>query len=138
MFVPMIVALIAVFAILSLLRAAIGYVGVRRDGSADFHYRKDQGLLPRGLDDADDFSAAYKQAHGPRGALFFGIGAAIAAALTYPILGIWVFIFEHGWRLAGQPREFEPGYLVWQFMLFGAMIVTYAMIAWLTARLYHS
>lgn len=118
-------------------KALFGYQSLSKQGHDDFKYRSEQNMLPSNLTDESDYVDAYKRAHGPAGTLHIAGALLSAALLTYPLLGALVFIFEHGWRAAGQPRAYEPGYLVWQFMLFAGVIIFYAFIAWLTARLYY-
>jgi hypothetical protein len=61
----------------------------------------------------------------------------LLSVLTWPLLKSLELIFEYGWRWGGQDRAYEPGYLVWQFMLFGGVIVGWAVIVYWGARLYH-
>lgn len=117
-------------------RIWLGYRNLTSEAVTDFEYKRDQKML-----DADYGQAAYVRAyrrlHAPRGAAYV-LGILLAcAALTFPMLGIMTFLFEYGWRLGGQDRTFEPGYLVWQFMLLAGLIIGWAMIAWYGARRYY-
>lgn len=119
------------------LRAMTGYRGLSDDARREYHFRREDGLLDETVSEAQ-FVSAYRSAHGPRGAIYFALTLIFVALMTWPLLVALEWGYEYLWRWSGQPREFEPGYLVWQFILFGGLIAGWAGSAFLGARLYYS
>jgi len=118
------------------LRAFLGYRAVAKDAEADYDYKIMEGMLDKRLT-REGYVRAYKRFNNPRSTAFVGIGMASILLLTVPAMIVIQFIYEHLWRLGGQSRTFEPGFLVWQFTLFFSMIGVWTGIGYLTARRYH-
>jgi len=131
-----IVGIALVLAVILGLRAVLGSRPLDAEARQDFRFREAEGLNDGKLTE-DQYAKAYRRFHGPRGAAYASVTLFGIALLTAPLLGILSLLFEYGWRLGGQQREFEPGYLVWQFMLFMGMIAGWAILGWIGARFYH-
>lgn len=119
------------------LRAMTGYRGLSDEARREYRFRREDGLLDGSVSE-DQFVTAYRRSHGPRSAVYVALTFIFVAAMTWPLLVAMEWGYEYLWRWSGQPREFEPGYLVWQFMLFGGLIAGWACSAFLGARVYYS
>lgn len=84
------------------------------------------------------FVRAYRKVNMPRFSMYMAGGALLILALT-PIafalinVGLWGV-----WKFSGESRVFEPGYLVWEFSIFFALIAIWALIGAFVARKYHA
>ncbi len=85
----------------------------------------------------DEFVAAYRHVHGPRGQVYV-LGALTAAALATPIILAALYGAWHwGWVLSDKPRLYAPGNLLSQFFLFFGLIGAWVLIASRFAARYH-
>lgn len=123
-------------AVIFAFRAFLGYRVIERDAAADYRYKAANDMVSIDVTQ-DHYVKAYRRLHGPRGSAYIAISLLATTVLTLPLLGLLSFLFEYAWRLGGQDRAFEPGYLVWQFMIFGGMIVGWSLIAYFFARRYY-
>lgn len=117
-------------------RAYLGYRAVAKDAEADYTYKFSEGMLDKRLS-REGYIRAYKRYNNPRSTAFVGIGMASILLLTVPAMLLIQFIYENVWQLSGQSRMFEPGFLVWQFVLFFSILGIWTTIGYLTARRYH-
>ncbi|MEE9347210.1 MAG: hypothetical protein V3U82_03380 [Robiginitomaculum sp.] len=127
--------LLAVAAIAAVI-ALIGYRALGPAARRDYAYKSKHNILGDPVDEAG-YVRAYGRYHAPRRAAYIAGTLVLMALLTAPFLAFLTFMFEYSWRLGGQERAYEPGYLVWQFMLFGAVIAGWALVAFLGARRYY-
>jgi len=128
--------IIGAIALLYGLRALLGYRAVARDAEADYEYKRSEGMIDKRLTRAA-YIRAYKRFNNPRSTAFVGIGMASILLLTVPAMLVIQFIYKNLWQISGQSRVFEPGFLVWQFVLFFSMIGIWTAIGYVTARRYH-
>lgn len=128
---------LAVLALILGLRSWLGRRQVRADARADYAYKVEQNMIPAGLS-LDGYETIYMRVHGPRAQSYMFLGA-MAILIGTPIA---MFILQQGlnmfYNLSGQSRIIEPGFLVWQFLIFFGLLITWAGIAYLVARRYHS
>ncbi len=130
---------IAIFAVIGLvyaLRAFLGYRNVARDAEADYKYKQPEGMIDTRLS-KDGYIRAYKRFHNPRGSAYVAGAIAAIIILTGPAMALLGFILEKIWQLSGRPRNIEPGFLVWQFIIFFSIIGFWVFIASRAARRYH-
>jgi len=125
------------FAVIFGLRSVIGTVRVRQDARSDYDYKKTQNMIPAGLSQTD-YEQIYRRVYGPRSQTYLCLGA-LAVLVGTPI-GFFILqrLFDLAYHLSGQSREIEPGFLVWQFMIFFGLLFTWGLIVFCVARLYHS
>ena len=136
MLIYLIVGIALTLSVILALRAIIGYAPLLREGKQEYRLHVKQGLTFGELTEAQ-YAKAYRRFHGPRSAVYACLTLVVIALMTAPLLGLLSLVFEYGWRLGGQQRTFEPGHLVWQFMLFMGMIAGWALIGFIGARLYY-
>lgn len=131
-----ILGLLALIATFHSVKAVLGYLAVAKDAESDYQYKTERAMVPMKLP-KESYLAIYKRVNNPRGSAYVA-GGLWAILLTTPIL-----FFVLGWilnaiyNLSGQNRVIEPGYLVWQFMLFFLVVMIWAGIAYAVARHYH-
>lgn len=131
-----VITICLIVAFIFALRTLTGYRGLTEEARREFKYRTEDGLVSPNLSE-DNFVTAYRRAHAPRGAAFIAM-TMIAVCLMTPVLLIAMeWGYEYLWRWTGQSRDFEPGYLVWQFMLFAGLLVGWAVTAYFGAQLYY-
>ena len=133
---PLIFGPVILAALVYTVRAAAGWVSVRRDAGVDFDYRSANGMVPAGVD-RDAYVATYNRVNGPRGATHAAVALWGVLLATPVIAKMLEFLLEQLWQASGQSRVFEPGYLVWMFFIFFGMMGTWAAIAFVVARHYH-
>ena len=131
-----VLAICLMLSVVFTLRAVTGYRGLSDEAKQEYQFRREDGLMSDAVSETQ-FVEAYRRAHGPRGAVYFALTLVFVAVMTWPLLVAMEWGYEYLWRWSGQPREFEPGYLVWQFMLFGGLITGWALSAFLGARAYY-
>lgn len=129
-------ALLAVFALIYGVRAFIGFRNVARDAEADYAFKSDQNMIDSRLDQ-EGYIRAYKRFHNPRGLLYMASGMSAILILTAPALLLIQTLLNQLWIYSGRSRVFEPGFLVWQFIIFFSVIGVWAAIAYCTARQFH-
>jgi len=130
------IALLALIGVVYGIRAYIGYKAVARDAEEDYNYKHPQGMIDKRLS-KDGYIRAYKRFHNPRGSVYVASGIATILILTGPAMAVLEFVLEQIWQLSGRPRSIEPGFLVWQFIIFFSVIGFWVFIASKTARRYH-
>lgn len=129
-------ALLGVIALIYGVRAFVGFRNVARDAQADYAFKADQNMIDRRLDQ-DGYIRAYKRFHNPRGLLYMAGGISAILILTAPALLLIQTLLHQVWIFSGRSRVFEPGFLVWQFIIFFSIIGIWATIAYFTARRFH-
>lgn len=130
------VALLAVIAAFYGLQAVIGYRNVARDAEEDYDYRQPQGMIDKRLS-RDDYIKTYRRVHNPRRPAYVATSVVLILALTWPAMAVIGFALEQLYQFTGRSRVFEPGFLVWQFSIFFAVIMIWASIGYSMARRYH-
>lgn len=136
MLVYMVIAVMLFIAAVNAVRAVFISARVTGEAREDYTYRKAHDMIDPGVSE-DRFIKAYKRCHGARGPIYGALTLLAAAVLTPPLLAFISISYEYLWRWTGQDRAFEPGYLVWQFILFGCVIGGWALIGHIGARLYY-
>ena len=128
--------LMAALALIFGLRAALGWVRVRKDARDDYVYKQGNNMMPGALTQSD-YEKIYCRVYGPRGPIY--VAAAMVGILVLTPLAMIAFEFLLNWiyNLSGQNRVIEPGYLVWQFFLFFGMIAVWVTIGYVASRRYH-
>jgi len=129
--------MVALLALIYGVRAFIGYRKVAQDAQTDYDYRSGENMLPKHITH-DGFIKAYKRHNNPRGSAYMAAGLSAILILTAPALMIIQFLLHQLWLLNDKSRVFEPGFLVWQFFIFFAIIAVWAGIAYITALKYHA
>lgn len=130
------IALLAVVGLVYGLRAFLGYRSVARDAQSDYDYKQPQGMIDARLS-REGYIRAYKRFHNPRGSAYVAGAIAAILILTGPAMALLEFILEQVWQLSGRPRSIEPGFLVWQFIIFFSVIGFWVFIASRAARRFH-
>ena len=125
--------LAAVFAV----RALLIIRGLPGEAKSEYDHRKAAKMISADVTETD-FISAYKRVHGARSALYAAGTLFAVAALTPLLLRLLEFLYNLLWIVGGQQREFEPGWLVWQFMLFAGVIAGWALIGFIGARFYYA
>ncbi|MGJ8564317.1 MAG: hypothetical protein ACSHXY_12295 [Alphaproteobacteria bacterium] len=131
-----IIIAVALIALTYFVRALLGYRRVASDAAADYAYKYGEGML-EGWEDEADYVAAYKRFHAPRSAAYVASAMGGVLVLTYPAFSVINFLLEQFWILTGRSEVFHPGYLVWQFLIFFAILFLWAAIIYFTARRFH-
>ncbi|MEM7727997.1 MAG: hypothetical protein AAF311_01850 [Pseudomonadota bacterium] len=127
---------VALAALAFSVRALFGWAGLSREAREDYAYRRDQGMIPATVGE-DAFVAIYRRVNGPRSATYVAAtlwGVLLATPVIAKVLEI---LLDGLWRLSGRSRVFEPGYLVWAFLIFFGLLAAWAALAYLAARRYH-
>lgn len=118
------------------LRAALGYRNVARDAQDDYDYKAQHNMLPMALS-KDGYIRAYRRFNNPRGPLYVAVVMASILILT-PVAMIAIqFLLEQLYQITGRSRVFEPGYLVWQFLIYFLLLLSWASIAYFGARRFY-
>ncbi len=118
------------------LRAVFGYYNIARDAKADYDYKYPQGMIDKRLDE-ESYVRVYRRVHNPRSSAYIAGTIFAIFAITPITMTIFEFIYEIIYNLSGQSRVIEPGFLVWQFLIFFFVIFNCAAIAYFIARRYH-
>lgn len=117
-------------------RAFFGYRNVARDAQDDYRYKQEHNMLPSGISH-DGYINAFRRFHNPRGPLYVALTLTALMVLTPVVMIIIQFFLEQLYQATGRSRVFEPGYLVWQFMIFFLMIGSWAGIAYSGAKQFY-
>lgn len=136
MLIYMVIIILLGLALVNAVRAVIVSTRIRREAPEDFKYRQTHGMIDASATE-NDFTKAFKRSHGARGSVYAAVTLFSAAILTPPLLAFISISYDFIWRMTGQDRAFEPGYLVWQFILFGSVIGGWCLIGYIGARLYY-
>lgn len=118
------------------IRAYIGFRNVAQDAEADYAFKQKENMLDPRLS-KDGYIRAYRRFHNPRALGYMAAGITAILLLTAPALSLLQILLNQVWIWSGRSRVFEPGYLVWQFFIFFAVIGIWAFIAYVTARQFH-
>ena len=94
-------------------------------------------MLSEGISETA-YVRAYKRYHAPRAPLHVAGVLSAIAALTLPALGLFYWITFTLWELNGKDKVFAPGLLVHSLLMFFLIIFFWALLAFLTAKNYHS
>ena len=124
------------FALIFGLRSLLGTFRVRQDARSDYDYKKSQDMIPAGLNQ-DDYEQIYRRVYGPRSQTYLCLGALAVLVGTPIAFFILQRLLDLAYHLSGQSRTIEPGFLVWQFMIFFGLLITWGLIVFSVARLYH-
>ena len=130
---------IAIFTVIGLvyaLRAFIGYRAVARDAEDDYNYKQPQGMIDKRLS-KEGYIRAYKRFHNPRGPAYVAAAVGAILVLTWPAMALLELILEQAWQLSGRSRVIEPGFLVWQFIIFFSIIGIWVAISYVVSKRYH-
>lgn len=130
------IVILAVIGLVYALRAFLGYRNVARDAEEDYNYKHPQGMIDKRLSKAG-YIRAYKRFHNPRGSAYVAGAIAAILILTWPAMALLEFILEQAWQLSGRSRAIEPGFLVWQFIIFFSIIGIWVAISYISAKRYH-
>ena len=123
-------------ALIFTIKAVFGYMTVRSDALADFDYKSKEGMVDRRLT-KDAYVRAYCRYNAPRSTAYIGATFWAILLLTYPALAVIQFVLDKWWVASGRSVVIEPGFLVWQFIIFFSVIGLWAAIAFSSARRYH-
>lgn len=123
-------------ALIFTIKALWGYRQVRADAISDYAYRTQEGMLSDRISQ-ERYVRAYCRFNAPRSTAYMAGAFWAILLLTYPFLALIQFVLEQWWIATGRSVVIEPGFLVWQFMIFFAVIGLWAAIAYVTARRYH-
>lgn len=125
-----------VAALLSL-RAFLGYREVARDAEDDYRFKTDQNMIDKGLTQ-EVYTRAYRRFYAPRSKAYMA-GGLMALIVSTPIaFGLINFLLTQLWIATGKSKIYEPGFFVWQFMIFFAILATWALIIYLVARRFYA
>lgn len=130
------VALLAAIGLLYGLRAFFGYRNVSQDAIDDYDYKQERGMLD-GKVSREGYIQVFKRLHNPRRPAYIAMTILAILVLTWPIMAVLSFLLELLYQVTGRNRVFEPGFLVWQFSIFFAIILSWTGIAYFMARRYH-
>ncbi len=130
-------AFVGVLAIIYGLRAVLGYRQVARDAEEDFDFKSGQGMVDKRLS-RDGYIRAYKRFYAPRSKAYIAWALGAILVLTAPALALINFLLLQVWKASGNSKLYEPGFFLWQFMIFFAVIATWALIFYVAARRYHA
>lgn len=129
-------AVIGLIASVFVLRAWRGYRRVAQDAESDYVYKSDQKMIDPRMT-KDGYIRAYKRFYAPRSLAYAGAGFAAVLILTPLVVVIYSIVSVQLWTLAGQPLEYAPKTLVWQFFMFFATIAMWGSIAYFAAARFH-
>lgn len=129
--------LFLVIGLFILVRALLTSRRISREAVEEYEFRRADKALPRGAE-RPGFVKAYRRVYAPRKGLFTGAAITAIALLTIPAIALMEFLGELAWTMSGKPYEYGPETLLWQFMLFFAIIAFWGSIFFLAARFYHS
>ncbi len=117
-------------------RAFLGYRSVARDAEADYTYK-----IQNGMDDPrlnkEGYISAYKRFYNPRGTLYVAATLAAMVILTPVALIIIQFLLEQLYQISGRSRVIEPGFLVWQFFIYFLLLMSWALMCYVSARQFY-
>lgn len=131
-----VLGLVGLVAILCGLRAILSYRAVAGDAQTDYAYKSERGMIPKELSKSR-YIEIYRRVNNPRAAGYAASGLGIILAATPFIFWGLEWGLRTLYNLSGQDRVIEPGYLVWQFIIFFAVLMIWAAIIYAVARRYH-
>jgi|GEM_PF-1984181 len=118
------------------LKAWFGYRHLERDAAADWDYLVAENMQDLRLT-KPAYMRAYQKVHAPRAALYLALAIATIGLITVPAFALINATLWGFWLLMEKSRDYEPGYLVWQFFIFFGLIALWVSVALLYARRYH-
>ena len=118
------------------MRAVHGYRPASQDDRTDYDFKHSEGMLNSGAS-REEYIRAYKRAHAPRSLVYIALGLITITFLTGPAIRLLHFLLEKFWILTGRDIVFEPGFLVWKFLIFFGLIGIWASIVYVFARHFH-
>lgn len=125
-----------ILAVIFAARAFMGYKAVKRDAQEDFIYKNERSMIDPRLSEAG-YKRAYIRFYAPRKAVYTALSFAAVAVLTVPVLGVIRFSLIKIWELSGKPDEIQPGFLVFNLMMMIGLIMFWAFIFFINARVYY-
>ncbi|NNE57435.1 MAG: hypothetical protein HKN36_04945 [Hellea sp.] len=127
---------IALMAVYFIIRAMLGYKQIARDADAEYSHRKAQGTVDKRLS-REGYVRAYRRYYAPRNLTYIGITLAMILFLTPLLVMLYGIVSTKLWEMAGQPLEYAPSSLVWQFFMYFSVIGMWGLIAYQVAKIYH-
>lgn len=127
---------LAVMAGIFILRAWFGYRTVERDALADYDYKSGNDMIPAGLS-KEAYIDVYRRVNNPRDQAYMGGALALILVATPVLFYLLEWVLRMIYNYSGQSRVIEPGYLVWQFLLFFMVIGCWVAIGYVAAQRYH-
>jgi len=119
-----------------LVKGLIGYGKIAREAGREFDVREKDDALGMNIS-RDGFVRAYRRFYAPRKDIYRGGGILAATLLTVPAIRLFEYASEAIWIMSGKPYEYGPGTLIWQFMLYFALIAFWGIIFFAVAKFYH-
>jgi hypothetical protein len=127
---------VAVLAMILSVRAFVAYKKLPGEAADDYDYRVAERMHDNKTS-KQQYVHAYVRAHAPRTSAYFAATLAAITLLTFPAFSVINFALFGLWKASDESRVFEPGYLVWEFSIFFMLIMVWALIGAVGARLYH-
>ena len=122
--------------LICVVRAFINYNVVKQDAQDDYTYKKDRGMVDERLSQ-EGYQRAYMRFYSPRKYILMAGAFASVAFLTVPMLGLIRFILIYIWESSGRPDDIQPGFLVFNLLMMVSLLVFWALIFFIFARLYY-
>ena len=130
-------ALVALIALIYGVRAFLGYRQVARDAEEDYAFKSGEGMIDARLS-REGYIRAYKRFYAPRSKAYIAAALGAVLALTAPALAVISFALEQLWIATGRDPIYQPGFFVWQFMIFFSIIGIWAATVYFIARRYYA
>ncbi len=131
-----VIGLIALIAVIYIVRAVLGYRAVARDAEDDFDYKTERNMLdpdiPRSV-----YVTAYRRVHSPRHLAYVAGGVVAMLVLTPLAIAVYNMVAAQIWIANDRPPIYAPHGFVWAFFMFFGLIGIWAIIAYMTANRYH-
>lgn len=127
---------LAVFVFVALVFALWFWYITRRltaEAEMDYTYRQAHHDYPYGIS-RTMYIRIYKRLYRPRAGLYICVVLGVIVSLTFPALWLLDSLLYQVWRLLGKPDYLHPGFLVWQYILFFALIGIWSLVAYSGAR----
>jgi hypothetical protein len=131
-----VLAAIAALAVIFGLRTWLAYRRLTAEAEAEWDYQVSENMQDLRLTKTA-FVRAFRKVSAPRASLYLAGGLAAILLLTPIAFGLINLGLYGVWKASGESRVFEPGYLVWEFSIFFAIIAIWALIGANVARRYH-
>jgi len=131
-----VLGMIALIAVIYIVRAVMGYRSVAEDAVSDFDYKAERNMLDPDIPKTA-YVAAYKRFHAPRHLAYIA-GAVLTMLVLTPIaIAIYNMVAAQLWIANGRPPIYAPHGFVWAFIMFFGLIGIWATIAYIAANRYH-
>ncbi|MEE9272394.1 MAG: hypothetical protein V3U57_03905 [Robiginitomaculum sp.] len=125
-----------VFTALFGIRAWLDYRVLEKDAAGDWDYRVTENMQNLRLT-KDAYINIYKKVNAPRTALYLFIGGLAVIVLSPIVLAAGNAFLYLVWQVSGKSKVYQPGYLVWMFFLFFALIGLWVFIGARVSRHFH-